>query len=93
MIKKSSSQELLRQMGYYLAWNIPRTRRFKIVQIKTLGWYMAPPQGLKLLHSDIYKKMLKQFSFQEMLHQMGQYLAWSILGVSELNFVKMKSLG
>jgi len=26
---------------------------FRFVQIKTLGSNMAPPQGLKLLHSDI----------------------------------------
>jgi len=31
MLQKSSSQELLRQMGQYLAWNIPWTRRFKFV--------------------------------------------------------------
>jgi len=53
IIKKSSSQELLHQMGYYLDWSIPRTRRYNFVQIKTLGSYMAPPQGFKLLHSNI----------------------------------------
>jgi len=92
MLKNYSSQELLHQMGYYLAWSIPRTRRFKTVQIKTLGSYMTPPQGLILLHSDIYWEILKQFSSQERLHQMGQYLAWSILGARELKFVQMKSL-
>jgi len=40
-------------MGQYLAWSIPRTRRFKFVQMKSLGSQMAPPQGLELLHSDI----------------------------------------
>jgi len=30
MLKKSSSPELLYQMGQYLAWSIPRTRRFKL---------------------------------------------------------------
>jgi len=59
MLKKSSSQELLHQMGQYLAWSIPRTRRFKFVQIKSLGSQMAPPQGLKLLHCDILGKYLK----------------------------------
>jgi len=34
--KKSSSQELLHQIGQCLAWSIPRTRRFKFVQIKSL---------------------------------------------------------
>jgi len=52
MLKKSSSQELLHQMGQYLAWSIPRTERFKFVQ-KSLGSQMAPPQGFKLLHSNI----------------------------------------
>jgi len=33
---KESSQELLPQMGQYLAWIIPRTRRLKFVQIKSL---------------------------------------------------------
>jgi len=31
MLKKSSSQELLHQIGQYLAWSFPRTRRFKFV--------------------------------------------------------------
>jgi len=42
MLKKSS-QELLHHVGQYLAWIIPRTRRFKIVQIKSLGSQMAMP--------------------------------------------------
>jgi len=46
---------------------------------------MAPPQGLKLLHSDIKGNT---FSSQDMLHQMGQYLAWSILGARELKLYK-----
>jgi len=45
MLKKSS-QELLHQIRQYLAWRIPGTRRFKIVQMKSLGSCMAPPQGL-----------------------------------------------
>jgi len=53
MFKKSSSQELLHQIGQYLAWSIPRTRKIKFVQMKSLESQMAPPQGLKLLHSDI----------------------------------------
>jgi len=35
-ILKKSSQELLHQMGQYLARSIPRTRRFRFVQIKGL---------------------------------------------------------
>jgi len=71
MFKKSSSQELLHQMGQYLAWSIPMTRRFRFVEMKSLGSQMAPLQGLKPLHSDIYMEMLKKSS-QELLHQMGQ---------------------
>jgi len=37
MIKTSSSQELLHQIRQYLAWSIPRNRRFKFVQTKSLG--------------------------------------------------------
>jgi len=77
MLKKYSSQDLLHQMGQYLAWSFPRTRRFKFVQMNSLGSQMAPPQGLKLLHCNIYKELLKKSSFEELLHQMGQYLAWS----------------
>jgi len=52
-LKISSSQELLHQIGQYLEWSIPRTERLKFVQMKSLGSQMAPPQGLKLLHSNI----------------------------------------
>jgi len=45
MLKKSS-KEMLHQIGQYLAWNFPRTRRFKSVQMKCLGSQMALPQGL-----------------------------------------------
>jgi len=45
MLKKSS-QELLHQIGQYLVWSIPRTSRFKLVQMNSLGSQMAPPQGL-----------------------------------------------
>jgi len=31
MLKQSSSKELLHQIGKYLAWIIPMTRRFKFV--------------------------------------------------------------
>jgi len=69
MFKKCSSQEQLHQMGKYLAWSIPRTRRFKFVQMKSLGSQMAPHQGLKLVHSNVqYREMLKKSSSQELLH-------------------------
>jgi len=44
-----------------MTWNILRTRRLKVVQMKSLGLYMAPPQGLKFLHSDIYGNTSKIF--------------------------------
>jgi len=53
MLKKSSSQKLIQQMGQYLACRIPRTGRFNCVQMKSLGSQMAPPQELKLWHSNI----------------------------------------
>jgi len=56
---------------------------------------MAPPKGLHLLHSDVqlYREMFKKSSSQELLHQMGQYLAWSIPKTRKFKFVQMKSLG
>jgi len=54
MIKTSSSKDLLHQIGQYLAWSIPRIGRFNCVQMKYLVSQIAPPQGLKLLHSNIY---------------------------------------
>jgi len=53
ILKKSSSREQLHQIGQYLAWNIPRTKRFNFVQIKSLVSQMALPQGPKVLHSDM----------------------------------------
>jgi len=41
MIKTYSSQELLHQMGQYLAWSNSWTRRFKFIQMKSLGSQMA----------------------------------------------------
>jgi len=40
---KTSSQELLDQIRQYLACSIPRTRRSKFVQVKSLGSKMATP--------------------------------------------------
>jgi len=47
ILKKSSSLELLHQMGQNLAWSIPRTGRFKFVQIRSLGVTDGPtPRAL-----------------------------------------------
>jgi len=42
-LKIFSYQELLHQIGQYLAWSISRTRRFNVVQMKSLGSQMAMP--------------------------------------------------
>jgi len=59
ILKKYSSRELLLQMGQNSAWSIPRTGIFKLVQIRSLGSQIAPPQGLELLHSERKGKYLK----------------------------------
>jgi len=41
----------------------------------------------------MYKEMLKKYSSQELLHQMGQFLGQIIPRTRRLNFVQMKSLG
>jgi len=46
---------------------------------------MAHPKGLNF-YIVIYSEMVKKSSFQELLHQMGQYLAWSIPSTRRLNF-------
>jgi len=53
MLKKASSQELLHQIGQYLTRIIHRTEGFNLVQMTSLGLQIAPPQGLKRLHSNI----------------------------------------
>jgi len=52
-LQKSFSIEPLARMPCYLAWSILGARSFRFVQIKSLGLCVAPPQGLKLLHSNI----------------------------------------
>jgi len=52
MLKKSS-KELLHQIEQYLAWRIPRTWRFKFVQMKSLGSQIAPPRDLNF-YIEIY---------------------------------------
>jgi len=42
-LKKSSSQDLLRQMGQYLAWIVPSIRRCNFVQLKSLESYITKP--------------------------------------------------
>jgi len=57
-------------------------------QMKSLELCMVPPQGLNF-YTVIYWEMFKKYSSQELLHQMGQYLAWSIPRKRKLNFVQM----
>jgi len=84
MRKTYSSQKQLHQIGQYLAWNILGTRRFKFVKIKSLGSCMTHPRGLNF-YIVIYKEMLKKCSSQELLHQIGQYLARSIPRTGRFN--------
>jgi len=53
-LQKSTPHEPLARIHGYLAWSILGARRFKFIQIKSLGSCMSPPQGLKLLHSNIW---------------------------------------
>jgi len=87
-IQKSSSHEPLARMHWYLVWIIWE-RTCKFVKMKSLGACMAWPQRLKLLYSEIIKKS----SSQELLHQMGQYLAWIIPRKRRFKFVQIKFLG
>jgi len=54
-LQKSSSHEPLAGMHWYLAWNMLGARIFNFVQIKSLVSCMASPQGLTLVHSNIYR--------------------------------------
>jgi len=63
MLKKSSSQELLEQMGQYLAWSIPRTERFKFVQMKSLRLQRPHPRSLNF-YIVIYRERFKKCSSQ-----------------------------
>jgi len=53
MLKKYSSQDLLHQMGQHLAWNIPSTGIFRVVQMKSLGSQMATPKENIVLYGFI----------------------------------------
>jgi len=53
-------------MHCYLAGSILGIRRFKFVQMKSLGSYMARPSGLNF-YKVIYKEMLYKCS-EELLH-------------------------
>jgi len=50
---KSQEYSSHKPLGGRKALSILGERRFKFVQIKSLGSCMAPPQGLKLSHSNI----------------------------------------
>jgi len=92
MLKKSPSQEQLHQMGQYLAWSISRTGRFKFVQMKCLGHKWPHHIGLNF-YIVIYREMLKKCSSKELLHQIGQYFAWSFPRTRTFKLIQIKSLG
>jgi len=56
-------------MGKYLAWSIPRTERFKFVQMKSLGSQWPHPRGLNF-YIVIYRERLKKSSSHEPLVRM-----------------------
>jgi len=53
---------------------------------------MAPPKGLKLLHSNIFRELLKKSSSQEPQGQFQPKLAGNMLGGCEFRFVQIKGL-
>jgi len=65
-IQKTSSHELLARMHCYFVWSILGARRFKIVQIKSLGSQMTMPE------EDIFLYVAK--SFKNLL--LNEPLAW-----------------
>jgi len=55
-------------------------KEIQVVQIKSLGSCMAPPQGLKVLHIVIYREVLKKSSSQEPLGQFQPNLVGNMPG-------------
>jgi len=91
VLKKSSSKEVLHQIGQYLACSFPRTGRCNFVQMKSLGLQMAPPQGLNfdiVIYEELFKK-----SSQEPLGQFQPNLAGHMLGRWGNRFVQIKEGG
>jgi len=54
--------------------------------------YGPHPRGFNF-YKVIYKEMLKKSSSQELLHHMGQYLAWIFPRTRGFKSVQIKSLG
>jgi len=54
---------------------------------------MAPPQGIKLLHSNIYREMLKKNSSQEPLCQFQPNLTGNMLGGMGIQICSNKRSG
>jgi len=80
MLKKCYSQELLHQIGQYLAWSFPGTRRFKFVQMKSLGSQMALPGGLNF-YIVIYRELLKKIfsrTTRPISTKLGRKHAWEM---------------
>jgi len=52
-LQKLSSHEPVARMHQCFASSILGARRFNFVQMKSVGSWLSPPQGLKLLHSNM----------------------------------------
>jgi len=70
----------------------PQNKEIQFVQIKSRGYKWPHPRGLNF-YIVIYREMIKTSSSKEMLHQIGQYLAWSFPRKRRFIFVQIKSLG
>jgi len=84
-LKKSSSEELLHQI------RLIRTRRFKFVEMKSLGSQWPHPRGINF-YIVKYWELLKKSS-QEPQDQFQPKLVGNMLGGWGFRFVQIKSLG
>jgi len=67
-------------MHWYLAWSILGARKFNFVQIKSLGSYMAQPQGLKLyieINREMFKKIFSRTT-RSISTKLGRIHAWGM---------------
>jgi len=78
---------VLARMHWYLAWSILRARRFKIVQIKSVGLCKASPRGLNF-YIVIYREMLKHFLFKNHLANFNQTWQETCLGDGDSDLFK-----
>jgi len=78
------------RMYRYLAWNILRTRIFKVVQMISLGSQL---DTVIKFYVGLYSKNILKYSIREPLAWMHWFLAWNILRTRRFKFVQLKPLG